>query len=224
MAGASRARTMGNVVAPPRFLAFLALFAVATGTALAAGMNWRLALMAGFDVAGFFFLASCLTFLGPTSPAEMREQAARNDANRVLMLVVTSLVMLVVLVTVAAELGSGGVPRFTRIFVVGTLALAWLFSNSVFALHYAHLYYGSDDGEQHRRGLEFPGCPDPDYWDFLYFSFTLGMTFQTSDVAIASRRIRATVTAHCLAAFVYNLGVLAFTISVLSGGVGASAS
>ena len=215
---------MGNAVAPPRFLAFLALFVVGAGTCLAAAMNWRHALMAGFDVAGILFLASCLTFLGPTSPAEMREQAARNDANRVLMLVVTSLVMLVVLVTVAAEIGSGGVPRLIRIFVVGTLAVAWLFSNSVFALHYAHLYYGSDDGEQHRRGLEFPGCPDPDYWDFLYFSFTLGMTFQTSDVNIANRRLRRIVTAHSLAAFVYNLGVLAFTISVLSGNVGASGS
>jgi len=215
---------MGNVVAPPRFLAFLALFVVGTGTCLAADMNWRLALMAGFDVAGILFLASCLTFLGPTSPGEMREQAARNDANRVLMLVITSLVMLVVLVTVAAEIGSGGVPRLIRIFVVGTLAIAWLFSNSVFALHYAHLYYGSDDGEQHRRGLEFPATPDPDYWDFLYFSFTLGMTFQTSDVDIASRRLRRIVTAHSLAAFVYNLGVLAFTISVLSGNVGAPGS
>jgi uncharacterized membrane protein len=215
---------MGNVVAPPRFLAFLGLFVVAAGTGLAAAMNWRLALMAGFDIAGILFLASCLTFLGPTSPAEMREQAARNDANRVLTLVVTSLVMLIVLVTVAAELGSGGVPRLTRIFVVGTLAVAWLFSNSVFALHYAHLYYGSDDGERHRRGLEFPGSPDPDYWDFLYFSFTLGMTFQTSDVDIVSRRLRRIVTAHSLAAFVYNLGVLAFTISVLSGNVGASGS
>src|SRR3954471_20996754 len=117
MAGASRARTMGNVVAPPRFLAFLALFAVASGTALAANMNWRLALMAGFDFACLLFLASCLTFLGPTSPAEMRDQAERNDANRVLMLVITSLVMLVVLVTVAAELGSGGGARLPRTFV-----------------------------------------------------------------------------------------------------------
>jgi uncharacterized membrane protein len=215
---------MGNVVAPPRFLAFLALFVVASGTSLAAEMNWRLALMAGFDIAGILFLASCLTFLNETSPIEMREQAERNDANRVLMLVITTLVMLIVLVTVAAELGSGGVPRLTRIFVVGTLAVAWLFSNSVFALHYAHLYYGSDDGEQHRRGLDFPGSPDPDYWDFLYFSFTLGMTFQTSDVAIKARGLRRTVTSHSLAAFIYNLGVLAFTISVLSGNVGASAS
>jgi uncharacterized membrane protein len=215
---------MGNIVAPPRFLAFLAIFFVISGTSAAAEMDWRHALMTGFDLAGLAFLASCLTFLGPATPERMREEAERNDANRVLMLVITSLVMLVVLVTVAAELGSSGAPHLRGAFVVGTLAITWLFSNTVFALHYAHLYYGSDDGEQHRRGLEFSGPGEPDYGDFLYFSVTLGMTFQTSDVAIVSRTFRRFATFHCLAAFVYNLGVLAFTISVLSGNVGTSAS
>jgi uncharacterized membrane protein len=215
---------MGNKVAPPRFLAFLAIFFVVSGVAVAARLDWRHALMIGFDLAGLAFLASCLTFLAPTTPERMREESERNDANRVLMLVVTSLVMLVVLVTVAAELGSEGSPRLRSAFVVGTLAIAWLFSNTVFALHYAHYYYGSDDGERHRRGLEFPGNGEPDYWDFLYFSVTLGMTFQTSDVTIVGRRFRRFVTFHSLAAFVYNLGVLAFTISVLSSGAGSSGS
>ena len=211
------------MVAPPRFLAFLAVFAVAAVALVAAKVDWRNAVMSSFDLAGLIFLASCLTFFAPTTPTQMREEAARNDANRVLMLVVTSVVMLVVLVTVAAEIASGRGP-LRGAFVVGTLAVAWLFSNLVFALHYAHLYYGADDGSEHRRGLAFNGTPDPDYWDFVYFSVTLGMTFQTSDVDIASRDFRRVVTCHCLAAFVYNLGVLAFTISVLSGGVGTSAS
>jgi uncharacterized membrane protein len=63
--------------------------------------------------------------------------------------------------------------------------------------------------------VDFPGPGEPDYWDFVYFAFTLGMTFQTSDVAITDRAIRRVVTAHCLAAFIVNLGVLAFTINVL---------
>jgi uncharacterized membrane protein len=209
-------------VAPPRFLAFLAILFVATGAAAAAAIDWRIALMSGFDLAGLGFLASCLTFLGPATPERMREEAEQNDANRVLMLVVTSLIMLVVLVTVAAELGNSAAPHLRGAFVVGTLAITWLFSNTVFALHYAHLYYMPDDGEQHRRGLEFSGTTEPDYGDFLYFSVTLGMTFQTSDVAITSRRFRRFATFHCVAAFVYNLGVLAFTISVLSGNVGHS--
>ena len=75
----------------------------------------------------------------------------------------------------------------------------------------------------HRRrlylqSLEFPKTDQPDYWDFIYFSTCLGMTFQVSDMTITSGRLRRVVTFHCLAAFVFNLGILAFTINVLGGG------
>jgi len=88
----------------------------------------------------------------------------------------------------------------------------------IYALHYAHLYYLPAEDNEDSAGIEFPNCDDPDYWDFVYFSFTLGMTFQTSDVDITSRRVRRVVTGHCLAAFVFNLGVLAFTINSIGGG------
>jgi uncharacterized membrane protein len=98
------------------------------------------------------------------------------------------------------------------------LVLTWLFSNIVYALHYAHLFYldGADGGDA--GGIDFPGCTTPDYWDFLYFSLTLGMTFQTSDVTISSRAVRRVVLGHSLAAFVFNLGIIAFTINVIGGG------
>jgi uncharacterized membrane protein len=64
-------------------------------------------------------------------------------------------------------------------------------------------------------GIEMPGTKEPDYWDFVYFSFTLGMTFQTSDTAVTSGVFRRVIIFHCLAAFVFNIGVLAFTINVL---------
>jgi uncharacterized membrane protein len=102
--------------------------------------------------------------------------------------------------------------------IIGTLVLSWIFSNWIYSLHYAHLFYtrapedGGDTG-----GLEFPKTPEPDYWDFIYFGFCLGMTFQTSDVSVTDGRFRKVVTLHCLAAFVFNLGVIAFTINVLGG-------
>jgi len=102
--------------------------------------------------------------------------------------------------------------------VLATLALAWLFSNTVYAMHYAHIFYLANDHGEDSGGLDFPETPEPRYWDFLYFAFTLGMTFQTSDVAVNSSAIRQTVLFHCLAAFVFNLGVIAFTINVLGGG------
>ena len=92
------------------------------------------------------------------------------------------------------------------------LVLAWLFSNTVYALHYAHLAYGD---AAKCNGLSFPGTDEPLYWDFVYFAFTLGMTFQTSDVTISDQSLRRVVTLHSLAAFAFNIGVLAFTINVL---------
>jgi uncharacterized membrane protein len=102
------------------------------------------------------------------------------------------------------------------VLVIGTLALCWLFSNLVYALHYAHLYYRAGRGGD-AGGLTFPGTDEPDYGDFVYFAFCLGMTFQTSDVTITDGGTRRVVTLHCLAAFVFNLGVIAFTINVLGG-------
>ncbi len=148
-----------------------------------------------------------------SSAALIRTHAQANDANRTLLLVITVIVLAVLLVAIAAEtVGQRPQPE-TKLLIVGTLALAWLFSNTVYAFHYAHLSY-SEPG----RALEFPSTPQPAYWDFVYFAFTLGMTFQTSDVAIHDERIRRVVTMHSFAAFVFNIGVLAFTINVLGSG------
>ncbi len=205
---------LGQRVAPPRFVLFALVFA----GALAALIPWLgrgRGIMAAFDLATIVFLAAVSTLLGHGEAVRMRAAARANDANRVVLLGFTGLVVAVVLVAVAGEV-KGRSDGATVMLVVATLILAWLFSNTVYALHYAHLYYlgGRDGGDA--GGLDFPGGDrTPDYWDFLYFSFTLGMTFQTSDVTIGSHAIRRVVLGHSMAAFVFNLGVLAFTINVL---------
>jgi uncharacterized membrane protein len=103
------------------------------------------------------------------------------------------------------------------VLIVGTLSVAWLFSSVIYALHYAHLFYTGEKGKD-VRGIEFPKTDEPDYWDFLYFATCLSMTFQVSDMNITSRKVRRVVMFHCLAAFVFNLGIIAFTINVLGGG------
>lgn len=176
-----------------------------------------LALMTGFDIAALAFVCS-LYSLYRHDQALMRSHARENDANRGVILLVTIVVMLVLLVLVASELSQRHAPAAATIaLILGTLALAWTFGNVVYALHYAYLYYSSDAGGSDCKGIDFPGNDEPDYWDFTYFAFTLGMTFQTSDVGISSRTVRQTVTFHCLAAFIFNLGILAFTINVLGG-------
>jgi len=211
------AARLGRRIAPPRFLLFCAAFAAGVAT-LIGPLGPTRGTMAAFDIAAALFLLSLVPLLG-SETSHMRRHARDNDANRALLLVVTGIVMLVILVSVWNEMGGRHQP-LTVALIVATLTLAWLFSNTVYALHYAQLFYSSGDAGHDQGGIDFPATKEPNYWDFAYFSFTLGMTFQTSDTDITSARIRRVVIGHCMAAFVFNIGVLAFTINVLGGGGG----
>jgi uncharacterized membrane protein len=169
--------------------------------------------MAGFDLAALVFLLSCVPLLGTKEARVIREHAAQNDANRHWLLIITGIVMTALLIAIAAEAVGHNPEPFTKVLIIATLILAWLFSNMVYALHYAHLVYMRPDVGC--VGLEFPRTAHPVYWDFVYFSFTNGMAFATSDVVITETRMRKTVIIHGLAAFGFNIGVLAFTINVL---------
>lgn len=209
---------IGSRIAPPRFALFAVVFFAGLATlipALGAGRG----LMAAFDIAALVFLIAVASLFRHGEATRMRRAARDNDANRALLLAITAATSIVILVAVAGEL-KGRNDVWAIALVIATLALAWLFTNMVYALHYAHLFYSADEDGKDEGGLDFPDCAEPDYWDFLYFSATLGMTFQTSDVQIGSRRIRRVVLGHTLAAFVFNLGVLAFTINVLGGSGG----
>lgn len=212
----STIRTIGNVIAPPRFLMFAAVLLVMTACGVAL-LGWRIGIMVGFDIAALVFIASCWSLLG-RKPDDMRHAAKRNDANRAWLLGLTFLVTLEILVVVANELRASGTSSPTLILlIIVTLVLSWTFSNAVFTLHYAYLFYSVDEEDNDDvGGLVFPGTPEPGYWDFIYFSYCLGMTFQTSDVDITNPVFRRVVTLHCLAAFLFNIGVLAFTVNVLS--------
>lgn len=201
---------------PWRYGMFLALLAVIAPLALI--LPWHEAVMAGFDIAALAFMASVVPLIDATS-ATMRRNAQANDANRELMLLLTGIVSLVILVAVGVAVSQHGGPNGWMIgLLLATLLIAWLFSNLVYAMHYAHNFYLTGDKGRDRSGLDFPDTDEPGYWDFLYFAFTLGMTFQTSDVSITASAMRRTVLFQCLAAFLFNLGILAFTINVLGGG------
>ncbi|MDT9012393.1 DUF1345 domain-containing protein [Novosphingobium sp. APW14] len=211
--------TLGNRLAPPRFIAFALLLPL--GAALWHWFDpaapWQDALAMGFDLSAGVFLLSLLPLLRRFPVAEMRRHAQENDANRTLIVVISTLLALVVMAAISGELAAArGGDQMAMVKLLVTLVLAWLFANSVYALHYAHLYYfGSDENGGHRGGIQFPGTNSPDYSDFAYFAFTLGMTFQTSDVAISEPSVRRLVLVQCLASFVFNIGVIAFTINAL---------
>jgi uncharacterized membrane protein len=107
---------------------------------------------------------------------------------------------------------------FFLAFVVVTLALSWLTTHVTFAYRYAHEYYSKDRGssqpEAIERGVVFPGDEDPDYLDFTYFSFVLGMTFQVSDVNITSKKLRRLATLQGLIGFLFNTVILALSVNI----------
>lgn len=215
MAAREHRWSIGNLIAPPRFILFI--LALAGGFYLAVpGLGVRYGAMAAFDGAAILFFLVCIPLFWHES-GHMRRSACRNDANRVILLLLTLAVSFVILASVASELMEHTRRQVWAIpLIIATLAISWLFSNLIYALHYAHLFYSDRDGAD-AGGIEFPGTKEPDYSDFVYFAYCLGMTFQTSDVTISDGRIRRVVTLHCLAAFVFNLGVIAFSINVLGG-------
>ena len=149
-------------------------------------------------------------------PRQMRESAKRNDANRGFLLLLAGVVTGVIMIAVGSELAHKGRPQPLDVtLVITTLCLSWLFSTLVYALHYAHLFYTRSSQGGDSGGVCFPGTEEPDYWDFAYFSSCLAMTFQTSDVNIKSGAYRRTVMFHSLGAFVFNIGVIAFSINIL---------
>jgi uncharacterized membrane protein len=147
------------------------------------------------------------------------ERAAREDEGRFTILVLTVTAALASLGAIVAELGAsvGAARRPSHVLLAAfTILVSWALIHAIFALHYAHEFYDETEG----GGMAFPGGdPAPDYWDFVYFSFVIGMTSQVSDVAVTSKRIRRTVAAHGIVAFVFNAALLALTVNIAASAI-----
>lgn len=204
---------LGHHIAPPRFVLFAVTLVGLLVVSVLVGVELQIGVLASFDLATVVFLTSALPLLND-DVAAMRSTSAANDANRAGLLAITLLVLLVVLIAVGTLIAHPDASWIEVPLILSSLALAWVFANTVFAFHYAHLYYQQLDGED-RAGVNFPGGGTPDYWDFFYFSFTLGMTFQTSDVTIDGAHMRRIALVHGIIAFLFNLGILAFAINTV---------
>ena len=150
--------------------------------------------------------------------SHIRRNAVLQDDGRFLILLVTALGAFASIAAIVFELGSSNrsAPQLTLATV--TIALSWAAVHTTFALHYAHDYYrGAKPG-----GLQFPSGDQhdhADYWDFVYFSFVIGMTAQVSDVGITDKTIRRTATAHGIVSFIYNTALLALTVNIAASAI-----
>ena len=181
-----------------------------------------------FDGGALVFLATVWAMMARATSDTMRRRAEIEDQGRYAVLIFSVAAATAILLTIVFELqGIKNLPAdvagFRIAVAAATILLSWFFMNTTFALHYAHGYYGdADPSNQYKqtRGLSFPGTTRPDYWDFMYFSFVVGMTFQVSDVQIEDRNLRKVVLAHSILAFFFNAIVVALTINILAGMMG----
>ncbi|EIL98115.1 DUF1345 domain-containing protein [Rhodanobacter sp. 115] len=200
----------------PRLMTSTVIFVV-VGTLLAlGGTRTSLAMLLAFDVGALLYLIALARMFTRSNHGRLARQARLQDTGRHATLAVAVLVSMVVLVALATELHAAKAGGVAAIGVAaGSVILSWLFMNTTFALHYAHSFYGEDDSQA--GGLEFPSTPKPDYWDFVYFSFVIGMCFQTSDVTVSGRHMRRLTLMHSVVAFFFNVFILAISVSVVGG-------
>ena len=194
----------------------LFLSAVAGLVVIAVSLTvWRptTCLLLGWDVGVGLYLILASVMMARSDIHRIRRRAALQDEGATVVLVLTVAAAVASVAAIMVELGlAAGHRPFELVVALLTIALSWAFIHTVFALHYAHEYYGDGDGLG--GGLGFPGEDPPDYWDFVYFSFVIGMTSQVSDVAVTRRAIRRTATLHGLVAFAFNVTLLALTVNV----------
>jgi uncharacterized membrane protein len=196
----------------------LAAFAI---VAIAFDWRWSTRLLVGWDAGIVFYLILVASLAARSDVHRIRRRASLQDEGQITILIFTIAAAMASLAAIFVELGqTAGNPRLPGhlVLAASTILLSWAFIHSMFGLHYAHEYYGN--GRDHRiGGMSFPEDTEPDYWDFAYFSFTIGMCAQVSDVTVSSKVIRRTVLVHSILSFIFNAALLALTVNIAASAI-----
>lgn len=199
---------------------------IGLGAAVLAGLIVRThalwtAALAVYDAFAFVILGLICVTIALTPYQQIRAVAQRQDVGR------TVIFIFVVIVACAALFAVAFIIRHAKpeqhltihlLLALATVVLSWLLMHAVFGLRYAHNFYGNSetDSKKHAGGLQFPGEASPDYRDFAYFSYVIGMTCQVSDVTVTTREMRRLVLLHGVLSFGFNTVILALTINTVS--------
>ncbi|MBC7621463.1 MAG: DUF1345 domain-containing protein [Candidatus Saccharibacteria bacterium] len=204
------------------------VYALIVGVAVALlplPMSWMTRALLAWSASACLFVVLAWWLVWVSDAARTREHAQSQDQPSVLIFVV--LLASVFACTGAIAVMQHQVEDLSAVARLGhlalsmlALALSWLLMQTIFAFRYAHLFYPRDlPGKTHSGGLEFPGKQPPDYFDFLYYAYVVGMTSQVSDVVVTSRKMRHLTLLHSVTSFAFNMLVLALSINVMSGAI-----
>ena len=182
-------------------------------------LQWSTRVLGTWDAYVYTVLGLIWATILTAEPKQVINTAKLEDNSRVAIFVFIVAAACASVFAVPAELGTAkGLDHAQAsghvIFAVLTVVSSWMLIHTVFTLRYAHIYYDSDDGKP-PGGLNFPDEPEPDYLDFAYFSFVIGMTSQVSDVSISSSSMRRLALVHGLISFVFNVVIIALTLNAL---------
>ena len=199
----------------PRHIRFVIAFGVslvAGGAALLAGMALPIAILLGANGCFALYLGLELRLASYLTPDMLRGRAGAEDEGLPLILLLAMAAILVSLTAIFTVLNAGASGWAEAALALATIPLGWAVLHTMLAFHYAYLYYTPLDNAD-AAGLDFPATPEPGIIDFLYFSFTIGMTAQVSDATISRTALRKAVLLHGIGSFFYNTCILALAVS-----------
>jgi len=191
---------------------------------LPSGWHWTTRLLVAWDAGAILYLGLLATMIFGEDVEQIKARAGEQDEGALAILMIACLAAAASVVAIGIQLAglkalSPDEKGLHLALGAVTILCSWTLVHACFTLHYAYDFYGGDGG---KGGLDFPGDEEPTYVDFLYFSYTIGCTSQTSDIGVITRQVRIVVLAHSILSFFFNTSILAFGINVgaslLSGG------
>jgi uncharacterized membrane protein len=200
------------------------VFSAIVGGVVAVVVSWfvrvELAVLCAWDATALVFLASVWPTIARVDGARTEELANRDDLSRdtarLVLLAASSASVVAVVLAISRARHEVGADRWTLVAIAAaTVVLSWTAVNTIFLLRYADLYYGAPPG-----GVDFVGvdrADRPDYRDFAYLAFTIGMCYQVSDTTLRDRRIRRTVITHALMSYVFGVVIIATGVNIVAG-------
>ncbi|MCU5775555.1 DUF1345 domain-containing protein [Winslowiella arboricola] len=206
--------------ARPRLLVAL-LIAIGSFLFLPATQPLEQRLLISWNLLAWLYLFSLWWMMMKTPAAGIAPIARAEDESAATVLALVCITCLVSILAILLELGAvkhlSGADKAQHIaLTVATLMVSWSLLPTAFAMHYAHMYYLVSD--KAKKTLIFPDqLPDPGYWDFLYFSFTIAVAAQTADVATGSTAVRRITLLQAVLSFIFNLAILGLSINVGAG-------